>query len=69
METGWRRVHQHTVSVGTADWLAATRDMKITAYVEDATFVSLGSSNDDAFTSRQFLHDLTKVHATCRAAR
>ncbi len=46
----------HAISVNTADWLAATRGMKISAYVEAPV-----SEEESGFTKGDFEQALRKV--------
>lgn len=47
------------ITVGTPDWLRATRGMRISAYVETSTFVTAESGN--VFSRQDFESALRKV--------
>jgi hypothetical protein len=47
------------ITVGTADWLKATRDMQISAYVETSTLITANSQN--TFSRQEFEAVLRKV--------
>ena len=47
------------ITVGTADWLRATRDMRISAYVETSTFTTAESR--EGFSRQDFEEALRKA--------
>ena len=57
-------MNQHTVSVGTADWIRASRNLKISAYVEVSPETI--SEGMDVFTKADFEKALRKVNRRIR---
>lgn len=52
-------MNEGTISVNTADWLKATRNLRISAYVEESAHAV--SDRESALTKEAFKHALRKV--------